>query len=1007
MAGLLEKAVISPILIGRAEQLAALGQRLQLARARQGQVVLISGEAGVGKTRLVAEIKAQSNSLGFAGLQGNCFEPDQNLPYGPLVDLLRAFLAQQPDESIAQMLGPQASELAVILPELASLPTSSALPPPISDRYRLFHAVEQVFFRLAARAPLLVVVEDVHWSDDASLDLLLHLAQRLLAQPLVLLLTYRSEDAGAPLARFLLALNRARLAHELALAPLTPAEMDAMQRAIFELQRPVSAEFLQAIFQLTDGNPYFIEEVLKSLVTAGDIFLRSGVWDRKPLQQLRIPRSIQVAVQQRVARLEDGCRHVMLLAAVVGRRFDFGLLQALTGMDEAPLLAHLKQLVAAQIIVEETAEQFAFRHALTREAVYSTLLQRERQPYHQAIAEILERRFQDRPDLHAAELAHHFYLARDWARVATFAQRAGDHAQAMFAPREATELYTRALEAAEHLGRPPSAELMRSRGQGYEILGEIERARADYERALLLAHQMPEPRVEWQCLVDLGFVWVAQDYAQAGGYFHRALNLARSMDDPALLAHSLNRLGNWHANIGQPRQARQYHLEALEHFENLGNQQGRAETLDLLGMTSTMSGDYFHGFAYYQQAVGLFEAIDDRRGLASSLSVMAECGSNYLLDAVSVAPITLTEAVSHGRRALDITRQIGWRSGEAYILVVLSLCAGSLGRHALALEQSQQALDIATELEHHQWMAYAHIARGLARASLLDFSAARPNFERAVALAKTINSQFWTGIAAALLASVLIEQNELEPATALLTTNDEGEPALPSLPARLIAVARLELAIARGAAATAEPEAARLLSAVMPTEQKHDPTWQAAPRLLLLYAEILTAQKQFGQATSRLQLALGAAQVQGARPLEWRVQAALGRCWRAQRRFDAAEAAFTLARALIETVADEIPDAELRLNFRQAALAQLPGRRPGSNRRATQREFGGLTKRERDIAVRVGQGHSNREIAAGLVLSERTVEKHVSNILGKLGLSTRGQIAAWAHRKGLESKALD
>jgi predicted ATPase len=455
VAGLLEKAVISPVLVGRADQLAALGRRLQLACAGQGQVVLISGEAGVGKTRLADETKVQAVRLGFSVLQGNCFELDQNLPYGPLVDLLRRFLAQQPEESIARALGPQAHELAVILPEVVFLPSSDAQTSPISDRYRLFRAVDQVFFGLAAQTPLLVVVEDVHWSDDASLDFLLHLAQRLPARPLVLLLTYRSEDEGSSLARFLLALNRARLSNELALAPLTPAETDALQRAIFELQRPVSTEFVQAIFELTEGNPFFIEEVLKSLLTAGDIFWRDGVWDRKPLRQIRIPRSVQVAVEQRAARLEDGCRKVMLLAAVAGRQFDFDLLKALTGMEEAALLGHLKQLVAAQIIVEETAEQYAFRHALTREAVYSTLLQRERQQYHRAIAEILERRFQDRPDLHAAELAHHYYLAGDWAKVTAFAQRAGDRAQAMFAPREATELYTRAIEAAEHLGWPP------------------------------------------------------------------------------------------------------------------------------------------------------------------------------------------------------------------------------------------------------------------------------------------------------------------------------------------------------------------------------------------------------------------------------------------------------------------------------------------------------------------------------------------------------------------------
>jgi DNA-binding NarL/FixJ family response regulator len=169
----------------------------------------------------------------------------------------------------------------------------------------------------------------------------------------------------------------------------------------------------------------------------------------------------------------------------------------------------------------------------------------------------------------------------------------------------------------------------------------------------------------------------------------------------------------------------------------------------------------------------------------------------------------------------------------------------------------------------------------------------------------------------------------------------------------------------------------------------------------------LVAQKRYEAATASLTRALNAAEAQSARPLQWRVQAALGGCWRAQRRFEAADAAFSAARGLIETLAKEISDGELRENFRQAALARLPSQSPAAPRRAAKREFGGLTVRERDIAGRVGQGHSNREIAAALVISDRTVEKHVGNILGKLGLATRAQLIAWALQKKLVSRLPD
>jgi DNA-binding CsgD family transcriptional regulator/tetratricopeptide (TPR) repeat protein len=1000
----LEKSVVSPILAGRAEQVAAFNQRLGLARTGQGQVVLISAEAGVGKTRLVEAIKAQANGLGFTILQGNCLEADRSLPHGPLADLLRGFLARRAPEEAVRELGPAPSELVGILPELAEyLPAPPYAAQLGDDKYRLYHALERFLFTRAAQAPLLLVVEDAHWSDDASLDFLLHLARRVAAQPMLLVLTFRGDEAGPALARFLQSLNRARLADEVPLAPLTQDEVDVMLRAIFEQTRPVSAEFLQAICQLTEGNPFFIEEVLKSLLAAGDIYYRDGVWDRKPISQLRIPHTIQVAVQQRLAQLHPAAKQLTLLAAVTGRRFQFDLLQRLTGMDEPLLLSHLKQLVAAQLIVEETAEAFAFRHALTREAVYATLLRRERQVHHRSIAEILERQYHDQLDQHAADLAHHYFQAGEWQKVVTYAQRAGDRARAMFAPREATALYGHALEAAEHLGQTPSAELLRARGQAFETLGEIERARADYSQALLLAQHSQDRRAEWQSLVDLGFLWAAQDYARAGDYFRQALALAQELGDPALLAHSLNRVGNWHTNLDQPQTAQQYLAEALAHFEKLGDAHGRAETLDLLGMTTSMGGDFVAGVGYYRQAVELFAALDDRRGLAAGLSVLGEAGATYMLDAVTVAPISLPEAHSYAVRGLEICRQIGWRSGESYALSVVSLCSGSLGHGTRALEEVQSALEVATEIEHSQWMAFAQVAYGLALGSMLALPQARERFEQAAELAQAINSPFWIGFVSHCLAEILIQQNELERAETLLGGSGEPQTPLTNMAGKMAVVARLELALARGNLAAAEAEVGRLLAAVKPFRLNVEHLEQAAPRLLKLHGEFLTAQKRFPEALATLEAALNAAKSQGARPLEWRVHLSLGECWRAQRRFDAAEAAFAAARGLIEILADEIPAGDLRENFLRAALAQLPGSRPASGRRAAKREFGGLTERERGVAALVGQGLSNRQIAAALVLSDRTVEKHVSNILGKLGVETRAQVIAWVLQKGLLS----
>jgi predicted ATPase len=278
---------------------------------------------------------------------------------------------------------------------------------------------------------------------------------------------------------------------------------------------------------------------------AGDIFYENGRWERKALSELHIPRSVQDAVQQRTDRLGENARQVLILAAVAGRRFDFALLQHLTRQDEGQLLQSMKELIAAQLVVEESEEQFAFRHALTRQAVYAELLVRERRALHRSIAETIERLYAPALEAHLADLAYHFYEAGAWEQALEYGQRAGKKAQAMYAPRVAIEQFTRALHATHHLGRVAPSKIFQARGQSYETLGEFEQARADYERAWEAAHAVHDQSAEWGSLVALGFLWAGRDYAQTGTYYRQALELARGMGEPLPLAHSLNRMGNW------------------------------------------------------------------------------------------------------------------------------------------------------------------------------------------------------------------------------------------------------------------------------------------------------------------------------------------------------------------------------------------------------------------------------------------------------------------------------
>jgi predicted ATPase len=423
---MLGHATLSPAFVGRAQPLATLLRLLEAARAGHGQLALITGEAGVGKTRLVRELVEIAQTQGWAILDGQCFPQDHLCPYAPLIDLLRAHFAQRTDEVVAfrQALAPLVPDLLPVLPEIEpSIPLD-----PEQEKRQRFAALTRLFAQQAADQPLLVIIEDVHWSDDVSLELLFALARQSVNHPILLTVTYRDDESEARLLPWLAQLERARLGQEVPLTRLDRDEVAAMLGAMFALERPVRADFLEALYAMTEGNPFFIEEALKALIASEEIFYHDGAWDRRPLAEIRIPHTVYDAVRRGAERVSEAARRVLIRAAVIGRRFDFTLLLALADLPEGELTQALKELVAAQLIVEESSERFAFRHALAREAIYAGLLARERVTLHRTIGETIERLAADSVDQRPPELAYHFFEAQQWERAVTYGRSAGEQA---------------------------------------------------------------------------------------------------------------------------------------------------------------------------------------------------------------------------------------------------------------------------------------------------------------------------------------------------------------------------------------------------------------------------------------------------------------------------------------------------------------------------------------------------------------------------------------------------
>jgi tetratricopeptide (TPR) repeat protein len=992
-----DRRMESPILVGRAQPQQALGRALEAGRGGRGQVLLLAGEAGIGKSRLIAEARSNPAAQAFLMLQGNCFEPDRVMPYAPLLDLLRAFIAAGPPEQVSRCLAPTAQELVKLLPELATLLPDVAPSSPLEsepEKRRLFQALARFFTGLATEQPVLVIVEDLHWSDDTSLEFLTFLSRRVPAHPIVLILTYRNDQVQPALRHFLAELDRERLATEAVLARLTPDEVDTMLQAIFDLKRSVRAEFLDVIYGLTEGNPFFIEEILKSLITAGEIFYADGTWDRKPMNELHIPRRVEDAVQRRSEQLGSTTKQVLTLAAVTGRRFDFALLEALTGMNERELLPLIKELIAAQLVVEESADQFAFRHALTREAVYSTLLVRERKRHHQTIAQTIERIYPNTLDSHLADLAYHSYAGGEWGKASEYSQRAGEKAQALNAPREAIGYFTRALDAAEKATIPPPVNLYRARGQAFETVGDFQSARSDYEHALGAAHAPRDPVAEWQSLIDLGFLWAGQDYQRTGDFFQRATALAQNLGDPKLHADSLNRWGNWLGNIGQPEPSLQIHLQALEIFEEQQDKEGTADTHDLLGMANLLYGDYPNAHKHYARAIELYRELSDKRGLASSLSVRN--GLAFAAEPVFSPVPKLEDYRRDSAEALNLARQIGWQAGEAFVEWHAGASFGAFGEFGQGLSHAREALRIATEIGHRQWTVAAYFALGHVFLLMLQAEGALENLTAGLPLARELGSAWWTGHFTTELALAYLLESDFQHAEEVLNAGLPEDQPPHNLTERRMTWAWGELEAARGRHELALQIAERLISSA-PGARRDQPI----PDLLHLKGRTLIAVNRQDDAEQALEAAKRGALERGNRPLLWQIHRSHGALYQQVKRGVQAESEFAAARKLVESLAATVEDLSLRESFRRAALETLPREKLITARHSAKKEFGGLTEREREVTRLIAQGKSNHEIADALVVNKRTIETHVSSVLSKLGFRTRAQIIAWAIQKGL------
>ena len=925
-----------------------------------------------------------------------------------MLDLLRAFLAPLSPAQITTALGSSARALFPLLPEqVQHLPELVLLPPlppldPAQDKRRLFAALAEVFIRATTSRPLLLVVEDIHWSDESTLEFLLFFVRKAVASRLLLLLTYRSEEVHQPLRSLLAQLDRGRLRQEVILEALSRAGTELFLQTVLQGTDRLPEGMLDALYDLTEGNPFFLEEVLKALMVAGELVEGEGGWRWKRAGTWHIPLSLHNAVELRLTRLSKDARRVLQLAAVAGRRFDFTLLQEITRYDEAHLMELMKEAMAAQLVVEESAEQLSFRHALTRQAIASGLLARERRALHRTIALTLEHLHAAALEAALADLAYHFAEAELWNKAIEYAKLAAEQAQALSAPRAAVEQWTRVMHAAGQLGQAVPPLCYRARGQAAEILGDFEQARADYERALHAARQMDDGRLEWQSLLDLGVLWLGRDYKRTGAYFQQAVDFAKDLGDADLHARSLNQQATWLLNMGQITEDLSTNREALALYEAEPDQPGMIETLDRLGTVSIHGGDTVTALHIYSQAIDFLRAQGNRSVLCSCLVMRAVLGTPMGGETDGTVNGSLEACERDLVEALQLARELEWTAGEAFAEIFFGGILASFGRLGTGLVHAQQGLRLATEIDHQQLLVTAHDALGRIYLAMLSPEQALAHAEVGLEAARALGPVIWITylITVQVRAYAALGQPKLA-AVALQEVRAGAENPHHEAERQLL-LAWAELALVQHQPELALERCEQLLS--IPPRRVAEPGERVIPRLWKCQGEALWALGRDEEAIQILEEARRGAMLQQYLPLLWQIERSLGRVYQRQRYLQEAQQAYASARQGIALLSESIEDPALRSHFEQTASARLPKEKPVSPRRATASQYAGLTEREREVATLIGQGKSNAEIAEQLVVSKRTVETYVSSVLSKVGLSSRSQIALWARDKGLSSR---
>lgn len=709
--------------VGRARELEDLRGHLERARQGEGQVVLIHGEPGIGKSRLLLEFRQNLSDVPLLWINGQCISYGKRIPYHPIVDLIKDAFAVKEGDSEAEII--QKVNEATRSWDTASRRTVPYLRyllnvdtgdhevtemDPMSRRAGFLDAMRALVSQLAAERTLVISVEDLHWIDSESQALLEVLVDACARQPVLMLLSSRPLPESP--------IRERTYTSRMVLAPLTTAESAACAaKALGEFDLPASARDL--IWSKAEGNPFFIEEVVRSLMETGQLREESGQYRLAASpKSLEIPDTIQDVILARIDRLEAPAREALQLASVIGREFTVRLLERISEIERR-VNDSLDMLKSLELIYEKAyfpELSFMFKHALTHDVAYSTLLHERRRELHRGVAGAIETLFADRLAEHYEALAHHYRLAEDWERTAHYAAKSAEKSASAYANRDAVDYWQQAMDACDRLGpdwMPQAQELSEHCAATQALIGDPAGAIATSNRGIAYAHKLSDRLREGRFMVRRSYYeWINHQFSVS---LETAQKCIRFAPDDAPDIQFGGQLMEWWTLITTGRHA-ETHI-GLANFDAL--ERARPEALDstveeLWGLTSVLARYWTGAFdrVLVPTAQLRLDELKPDHALTTAWSRALCLGGRGLIgDAFHTLEFLMTQCERFGEVFYRIRgmNTIGWLHNLAQDF------DNGMAAHERSIQVALDTPSLDPEVENNSRLNYADCLMGLGR----------------------------------------------------------------------------------------------------------------------------------------------------------------------------------------------------------------------------------------------------------------------------------------------------